>query len=59
MGKSCTLIVDRFFHSLGDDEVPNFKAYLETQSESLEPFDAFRDWKTIVESLIEGESKKS
>ena len=51
LASNITLMVDRV-HSLGDDEVPNFEDYLETQSESSEPLDVFREWQAIVESLI-------
>ena len=44
-------MVDRV-HSLGDDVVPNFEDFLETQSESSELLDVFHAWKDIVESLI-------
>lgn len=58
LASSITLMVDRF-HSLGhDDKVPNFKDQLETQLESSEPLDIYREWKNNVENLIDERSHK-
>ena len=53
-------MVERVHHSL-KDEIPEFDEYLNKESEdssSEQPINAFREWKQIVENLIEDKTER-